>query len=153
MLGFPVGFVGAAEAKEALIGFGGGLPYIDVARPPRRQRARGGRGQCAVARRRNAGMNRWLSVVGIGEDGLAGLSPAARTLVETAETAGRRRPASGDGAAAGRGAERLIWRRPLADTLGDIAARRGRRVTVLASGDPLWYGVGAVLARHFPSRR
>ncbi len=31
-------------------------------------------------------MNRWLSVVGIGEDGLAGLSPAARTLIETAET-------------------------------------------------------------------
>jgi precorrin-8X/cobalt-precorrin-8 methylmutase len=28
VLGFPVGFVGAAEAKEALINFGGGLPYI-----------------------------------------------------------------------------------------------------------------------------
>lgn len=28
ILGFPVGFVGAAEAKEALIGFGGGLAYV-----------------------------------------------------------------------------------------------------------------------------
>jgi precorrin-8X/cobalt-precorrin-8 methylmutase len=28
VLGFPVGFVGAAEAKEALISFGGGLGYI-----------------------------------------------------------------------------------------------------------------------------
>jgi precorrin-8X/cobalt-precorrin-8 methylmutase len=28
VLGFPLGFVGAAEAKEALIGFGGGLAYI-----------------------------------------------------------------------------------------------------------------------------
>jgi len=28
VLGFPVGFVGAAEAKEALIGFGGALNYI-----------------------------------------------------------------------------------------------------------------------------
>src|SRR4029077_9163877 len=28
VLGFPVGFVGAAEAKEALCGFGGGLAYI-----------------------------------------------------------------------------------------------------------------------------
>jgi precorrin-6Y C5,15-methyltransferase (decarboxylating) len=46
-------------------------------------------------------------------------------------------------------AERLTWQRPLTDTLAAIAARRGRRVTVLASGDPLWYGVGAVLARHF----
>ena len=28
VLGFPVGFVGASEAKEALTGFGGGLAYI-----------------------------------------------------------------------------------------------------------------------------
>jgi precorrin-6Y C5,15-methyltransferase (decarboxylating) len=27
----------------------------------------------------------WLAVIGIGEDGVAGLAPAARTLVETAE--------------------------------------------------------------------
>ena len=27
----------------------------------------------------------WLSVVGIGEDGLAGLSPASRALVDNAE--------------------------------------------------------------------
>jgi precorrin-6B C5,15-methyltransferase / cobalt-precorrin-6B C5,C15-methyltransferase len=92
-------------------------------------------------------MTRWLAVVGIGEDGLAGLSPAARALVETAETlvGGARHFAM---VPAGR-AERLPWRRPLSDTLAEIAARRGRRVAVLASGDPLWYGVGAVLARHF----
>jgi precorrin-6Y C5,15-methyltransferase (decarboxylating) len=46
-------------------------------------------------------------------------------------------------------AERLVWRRPLVDTLPEIEARRGARVTVLASGDPLWYGVGALLLRHF----
>ena len=46
-------------------------------------------------------------------------------------------------------AERLTWQRPLSDTIGIIAARRGRRVVVLASGDPLWYGVGVLLARHF----
>lgn len=92
-------------------------------------------------------MTRWLSVIGIGEDGLAGLSPAARTLIETAEAlvGGARHLAMvPPGAAA-----RLEWRRPLADTIGDIAARRGSRVAVLASGDPLWYGVGAVLLRHF----
>jgi precorrin-6Y C5,15-methyltransferase (decarboxylating) len=47
-------------------------------------------------------------------------------------------------------AEPLLWQRPLTDTLAAIAARRGSRVTVLASGDPLWYGVGSLLARHFP---
>jgi precorrin-8X/cobalt-precorrin-8 methylmutase len=30
VLGFPVGFVGAAEAKEALAGFGGGLAYVTL---------------------------------------------------------------------------------------------------------------------------
>jgi precorrin-8X/cobalt-precorrin-8 methylmutase len=30
VLGFPVGFVGAAEAKEALIGFGRGLAYVTL---------------------------------------------------------------------------------------------------------------------------
>jgi precorrin-6Y C5,15-methyltransferase (decarboxylating) len=94
-------------------------------------------------------MRRWLSVVGIGEDGLSGVAPAGRALVETAEllVGGARHLAMVPTGPA----ERLVWRRPLGDTLGDIAAHRGRRVAVLASGDPLWYGVGALLARHFSS--
>jgi precorrin-6Y C5,15-methyltransferase (decarboxylating) len=93
-------------------------------------------------------MRPWLAVVGIGEDGLAGLSAAARALVETADTlvGGERHLAMVPLSAS----ERLVWQRPLSDTIGTIAARRGTRVTVLASGDPLWFGVGAVLARHFP---
>src|SRR3989440_5143452 len=93
-------------------------------------------------------MKPWLAVVGIGEDGIAGLSVAARALVETAEilVGGERHLAMVPIGAA----ERLVWQRPLTDTLGAIAARRGSRVAVLASGDPLWYGVGAMLARHFP---
>ena len=93
-------------------------------------------------------MKPWLAIVGIGEDGIAGLNAAARTLVDTAEilVGGARHLAmvpSGD-------VERLTWQRPFSDTIGAIVARRGRRVVVLASGDPSWYGVGAVLARHFP---
>ena len=92
-------------------------------------------------------MTAWLSVIGIGEDGLAGLNPAARTLVETTETlvGGARHLAM---VPSGK-FERLLWRQPLADTFNDIAARRGTRVAVLASGDPLWYGVGALLLRQF----
>jgi precorrin-6Y C5,15-methyltransferase (decarboxylating) len=45
--------------------------------------------------------------------------------------------------------ERLTWRTPLKDTMRDIAQRRGKRVVVLASGDPMMFGVGATLARHF----
>ena len=46
-------------------------------------------------------------------------------------------------------AERLCWERPLDRTLETIAGYRGRRVVVLASGDPMWHGVGATLARRF----
>ena len=92
-------------------------------------------------------MKRWLSVVGIGEDGLAGLAPVARALVETAEVlvGGARHL----GMVPQGGAERLVWERPLDRTIEAIAHRRGRNVTVLASGDPLWHGVGVTLARRF----
>jgi len=93
-------------------------------------------------------MKPWLSVVGIGEDGLSGLPPAARTLIETAEVlvGGARHL----GMVPNRGAERIPWERPLSLTIDTIAARRGTRVAVLASGDPMWYGIGVTLARCFP---
>jgi len=94
-------------------------------------------------------MSVWLSVVGIGEDGLDGLSAASRALVDGAEVlvGGERHLALVPAGAA----ERIAWRQPLAATMEPIAARRGKRVVVLASGDPLWHGVAATLARHFPA--
>lgn len=91
----------------------------------------------------------WLSVVGIGEDGLAALTPAARDAVEGAEVliGGARHLAMVPDDAR----ERMRWPSPFNALVGEIEARRGRRVCVLASGDPLWFGVGAVLARHFDS--
>jgi precorrin-6B C5,15-methyltransferase / cobalt-precorrin-6B C5,C15-methyltransferase len=90
----------------------------------------------------------WLAVVGIGEDGISGLAPAARALVETAEVlvGGARHL----GMVPDRGAERVSWERPLQRTIEVIEAHRGRRVTVLASGDPMWCGVGVTLTRCFP---
>ena len=93
-------------------------------------------------------MKPWLAVVGIGEDGVAGLTPAGRALVETAEVlvGGARHLAM-----VPRGhVERLVWERPLDRTIDAIAQHRGRNVAVLASGDPLWYGVGVTLASRFP---
>jgi precorrin-6Y C5,15-methyltransferase (decarboxylating) len=90
-------------------------------------------------------MTPWLSVVGIGEDGLAGLSAAARTLVDTAEVliGGERHlalvPADGR--------ERLVWPSPLTALVEEIMRRRGRPLCVLASGDPMDYGIGVTLAR------
>jgi precorrin-6Y C5,15-methyltransferase (decarboxylating) len=90
----------------------------------------------------------WLIIVGVGDDGLAGLSPAARAIIDTAEVivGGARHLAMVPKTTT----ERLLWQQPFTDTIATIAARRGQRVVVLASGDPMWYGAGATLARHFP---
>lgn len=92
-------------------------------------------------------MTAWLSIVGIGADGLAGIAPAARTLIDAAEVlvGGARHQAMVEGTA-----ERLTWETPLSRTVDAIAARRGKRVVVLATGDPLWFGIGVTLARRFP---
>ncbi len=93
-------------------------------------------------------MSRWLSVVGIGEDGLDAIAPAARALVDTAEVlVGGTRHLALAGARAS--VESLIWESPLSKTIDEIAARRGRRVTVLATGDPMFFGIGVTLARRF----
>ena len=92
-------------------------------------------------------MTPWLAIVGIGEDGAASLAPTARALIASAETivGGARHLAL---IPEGR-AERIHWQSPLAATIPEIARRRGRRVVVVASGDPLCYGVGAMLLREF----
>ena len=88
----------------------------------------------------------WLSIVGIGEDGVAGLAPAARQLIETAElvVGGARHL---ELAARTIRHETLAWPSPLQDAFPAIRARAGRPVVVLASGDPFHYGVGPQLAR------
>jgi precorrin-6Y C5,15-methyltransferase (decarboxylating) len=47
------------------------------------------------------------------------------------------------------GTERIEWPVPFADGLPILHGLRGRRVAVLASGDPFWFGAGAVFAREF----
>ncbi len=91
--------------------------------------------------------DKWLAVVGIGEDGIDGLSPAARALLAQAElvVGGRRHLAlAGDLAA-----ETFAWPSPIEGALDMIEARRGRPVCVLASGDPFFFGVGTMLMRRF----
>jgi precorrin-6Y C5,15-methyltransferase (decarboxylating) len=93
-------------------------------------------------------MTPWLSIIGIGADGLDGLAPASRRLIDAAEVlvGGTRHLAMVPNGAA----ERLSWAAPLSKTVDAIKARRGKRVVVLATGDPMWFGIGVTLARHFP---
>ncbi|MFT0860332.1 precorrin-6y C5,15-methyltransferase (decarboxylating) subunit CbiE [Ancylobacter sp. G4_0304] len=93
---------------------------------------------------------RWLSIVGIGEDGLAGLSPAARALIERAGIVfgGARHLALAGEAVRGRA---VAWASPFEEGVREVLAARGKHVCVLASGDPFLHGVGSVLARHVPA--
>ena len=94
-------------------------------------------------------MSRWLSIVGIGEDGLEGLTPAARVLVDQAEVlvGGARHLAMVED---DHPAERLPWVPPTTAGAAAVVARRGQRVCVLATGDPMWFGIGARLAGMVP---
>jgi precorrin-6Y C5,15-methyltransferase (decarboxylating) len=101
--------------------------------------------------RETAASPRWLSIVGIGEDGVAGLSATARGLIGAAEIVfgGRRHLALA--APLIRGAARP-WPSPFDGAADEVMQHRGRQVCVLASGDPFHYGVGAVLARKIDAR-
>ncbi|MGB8629252.1 MAG: precorrin-6y C5,15-methyltransferase (decarboxylating) subunit CbiE [Xanthobacteraceae bacterium] len=89
---------------------------------------------------------RWLSIVGIGEDGIEGLGTAARALIGAAEIVFGGRRHLGLAAPLIRGAARP-WPSPFDGAAEEICRHRGRPVCVLASGDPFHFGVGAVLTR------
>ncbi|WP_439618104.1 precorrin-6y C5,15-methyltransferase (decarboxylating) subunit CbiE [Shinella sp.] len=88
----------------------------------------------------------WLSIVGIGEDGLAGLGDEAKTAIGAAEIVfgGARHLELADAAIRG---ERQVWLSPFERSVEAVLAARGRPVVVLASGDPFFYGVGVTLSR------
>ena len=92
--------------------------------------------------------SRWLSIVGIGEDGRAGLSPAAAAALDAARVVygGRRHLAL----AAPLDAESRPWPSPIHDAYPGILGRRGRPTCILATGDPFHYGIGAEIARLVP---
>ncbi|MGW5364771.1 precorrin-6y C5,15-methyltransferase (decarboxylating) subunit CbiE [Actinopolymorpha pittospori] len=86
-----------------------------------------------------------VTVVGIGADGWDGLAATSRTALQDAEVlvGGARQlallPASCPG-------ERVTWPTPLRPAVPRIlAAHAGRRIAVLASGDPMFYGIGRAL--------
>jgi precorrin-6Y C5,15-methyltransferase (decarboxylating) len=92
---------------------------------------------------------RWLAILGIGEDGVEGLSSAARALISGAVlvVGGARHMALAAPLIKG---EQLRWPSPLTDAFPMILERRGRTVVVLASGDPYCFGVGTALRAVVP---
>jgi precorrin-6B C5,15-methyltransferase / cobalt-precorrin-6B C5,C15-methyltransferase len=97
-------------------------------------------------------VERWLSIIGIGEDGLEGLSPAARTLIAQASlvVGGRRHLSLVASAIRGKA---LTWPSPPQAAFPTILASRGTSACILATGDPFFYGIGSLLAREVPAEQ
>ncbi|MGA7071493.1 precorrin-6y C5,15-methyltransferase (decarboxylating) subunit CbiE [Bradyrhizobium sp.] len=88
----------------------------------------------------------WLTIVGIGEDGLSGLSEASRKALAEAATifGGERHLALAHAGDRGR-----PW--PVPFDVDGVLECRGHATVVLASGDPFWHGVGSILAERLNS--
>ena len=85
----------------------------------------------------------WLTIIGVGEDGLAGLTDASRDALARAEMIfGGQRHLRMIGA----GDRGRAW--PVPFDLAAVLANKGSDVAVLASGDPFWHGAGGSLAAH-----
>lgn len=85
----------------------------------------------------------WLSIIGLSEDGLAGLSDASRAALEAADRVfGSPRHL----ALAKVGSQGCRWPVPFA--LDPLLVLRGRPVAMLVSGDPFWCGAGGSVAAH-----
>ena len=88
----------------------------------------------------------WLTLLGWGEGGTQALTAASRAALETAEVVfGARRhlrllpPLN---------AEVIEWPVPFVDGIPELLNQRGRRVVMLVSNDPFWFGAGSTLAQH-----
>ncbi|MDF0733776.1 precorrin-6y C5,15-methyltransferase (decarboxylating) subunit CbiE [Pseudomonas entomophila] len=90
----------------------------------------------------------WLTVIGIGEDGFSGLGKQARRALLSATRifGSPRQLALLPRCVVG---QHHAWPSPF--SLAPLLALRGEPVCVLASGDPMFYGVGASLARQLPA--
>lgn len=93
----------------------------------------------------------WLTVIGIGEDGVLGLSAAARSLIDKADilVGGDRHLAMLPELTEDQ-QSRVVWASPIESTIQQIINLRGKSVCVLASGDPLWFGIGTTLLKRIP---
>lgn len=87
----------------------------------------------------------WLTLLGWGEGGTQALTAASRAALESAEVVfGARRhlrllpPLN---------AEVIEWPVPFADGIPQLLNQRGRRVVMLVSNDPFWFGAGSILAQ------
>ena len=91
----------------------------------------------------------WMDVIGIGEDGVDGLSPQARRVLAQAEViigGDRHHQLSENG-----DAKRIKWPSPFDALIDVMRSHKGQRLVVLVTGDPLWYSIGARILKAIPA--
>ncbi len=91
----------------------------------------------------------WLDIIGIGEDGIGGLSAESLVILERAEVilGGDRHHTLTETIKA----ERIAWPSPFDAMIDVIKSYRGKRFVILVTGDPLWYSVGARILKYIPA--
>ena len=91
----------------------------------------------------------WLDIIGIGEDGVGGLSAEAFAILEDAEViiGGDRHHSLAPNVKG----QRLRWPSPFDAMIEEIKSHKGKRLVILVTGDPLWYSVGARITRAIPA--
>ena len=97
-----------------------------------------------------SGQAPWLTILGIGDDGVNTLTPPALALMKQARTlvAPERVLAALDLEGLGLGGCEIVpWTMGVGPTLEFLSARRGTPVTILATGDPMHFGIGATMRR------
>jgi precorrin-6Y C5,15-methyltransferase (decarboxylating) len=92
----------------------------------------------------------WLSIIGIGVDGVESLTPRSRLAIETAQLViGSERQLRSVQPLLRK--ESVVWPSPLAAGIDMVLARRGSSTCVLSTGDPFHYGIGSTLAPYLVS--
>lgn len=88
----------------------------------------------------------WLTLLGVGDNGLDSLTPPARALFDTARTVIAPARVLEEIDAGDR--EVIPWTFGVKQTIELLLKRRGEPITILATGDPMHFGIGATMMRH-----
>ncbi|NVK20233.1 MAG: precorrin-6y C5,15-methyltransferase (decarboxylating) subunit CbiE [Methylocystaceae bacterium] len=86
-----------------------------------------------------------IHIIGIGEDGLEGLSPVVKSLIDGADilVGGERHLEMIESSV-----RKISWGVGLNHGIDEIKANKDKEICVLATGEPLWFGIGTTLLRH-----
>ena len=89
-------------------------------------------------------MTSWLTIIGIGQDGFLGLGSDAKDAINEAKHlfGGKRHFELV-------GKKGNVWESPIEQSFKEIDKLKGERVVILASGDPMWFGIGASLCKRY----